>query len=271
MQLSRNRALCVPISLCIVVCASASGCNKNAPAAGDQAAHADVSGAADSDTDADADMSAEAGDPSAKSKQAADEEFEFEDPLDEKQDSAQVQAVREAQKKVTEDMTAVRSKMDARRIEIDKKKAAIDGTKAELDKRLESITSLEKRLQELLGEGEIATRRRAERIGLLSKLMLSMPPQAAATMVAGLTDEDAQEIVLAMSRENERKASKLLSAMEAERASQLGQLYLDRDPKALTAGDKTPNPTQKAPSMPAKKTDPPPMSKKPADKKAPKL
>ena len=56
-------------------------------------------------------------------------------------------------------------------------------------------------------------------------------------MVASLSDEDAQWILLTIARKSQRKAAKLMALMPTERAAQLSQLYLDLDPKAVPKGD----------------------------------
>lgn len=141
----------------------------------------------------------------------------------------------EARAKVEQAVAASRSALDAERLALDTRKAEVDAAMAELEARLGGIAELERRLDERIGAGETARQRKSQRIGVLAKLILSMPPQSAAAMVEKMSDEDAQALILQMSQENERKASKLLSAMPGERAAQLGQLYLDSDPKAVGA------------------------------------
>ena len=85
--------------------------------------------------------------------------------------------------------------------------------------------------------GEVARQRRNERITALADLVASMTPQAGSDMVASLSDEDAQWILLTIARKSQRKAAKLMALMPTERAAQLSQLYLDLDPKAVPKGD----------------------------------
>jgi flagellar motility protein MotE (MotC chaperone) len=163
----------------------------------------------------------------------AEDDLEFEEPAEVAGEAAEGAPQAEARERVEQSVAASRLTLEGERLELDTRKAEIDAAAAELEARLSGIAELERRLDERIGAGETARQRKAQRIGVLAKLILSMPPQSAATMVGKMSDEDAQALVLQMSRENERKASKLLSAMAGERAAQIGQLYLDRDPKAL--------------------------------------
>lgn len=177
----------------------------------------------------------------------AGDELEFEDVAEAEADAPPASPEDQAKAKVEQAMAASRLALDAERLEVDTRKADLDSATAELDKRLATIADIERRLDERIGAGETARQRKAQRIGVLAKLILSMPPQSAAAMVEKMSDEDAQALVLQMSQENERKASKLLSAMPGERAAQLGQLYLDKDPKTL---DAEPTAKEEAPALP---------------------
>jgi flagellar motility protein MotE (MotC chaperone) len=166
---------------------------------------------------------------------AAQDEEEFEDAQADDPDDAANTLEGEARQKVEQSMAASRLALDGERLQLDTRKAEVDAAAAELEARLQGIAALERRLDERIGAGETARQRKAQRIGVLAKLILSMPPQSAAAMVEKMSDEDAQALLLQMTQENERKASKLLAAMPGQRAAQLGQLYLDRDPKTLAA------------------------------------
>ena len=80
-----------------------------------------------------------------------------------------------------------------------------------------------------------------------------MRPQAGANMLANMADEDAQGILLAISRDSDRKAAKILSLMPADRAAQLGQLYLDV--QAPPAGSEDLGPTVNAQGPPPAPND----------------
>ena len=43
---------------------------------------------------------------------------------------------------------------------------------------------------------------------------------------------------MSIARKNQRKAAKLMAAMPVERRAQLGQLYLDSDPKSVPGGNR---------------------------------
>jgi flagellar motility protein MotE (MotC chaperone) len=169
----------------------------------------------------------------AASTGEAEDDLEFDDEPEVDPELEAATPEGEARAKVEQAVAASRLALDGERLAIDTRKAEVDAAAAELETRLSKIAELEQRLDERIGVGETARLRKAQRIGVLAKLILSMPPQSAAAMVEKMSDEDAQLLLLQMTQENERKASKLLAAMPGERAAQLGQLYLDRDPKTL--------------------------------------
>lgn len=127
--------------------------------------------------------------------------------------------------------------LDEREMSLATRSKAAQSLEDELTARLDRIASLEKRLQDQVGVGEVARQRRNERITALADLVASMTPQAGSDMVASLSDEDAQWILLTIARKSQRKAAKLMALMPTERAAQLSQLYLDLDPKAVPKGD----------------------------------
>lgn len=144
----------------------------------------------------------------------------------------------EVGKAIETSLSAKQLALEEESLRLAQQRAEFEATQAEFAKRLEEVRGLEKRLDERLGVGEKARQRREQRIAALAKLLLAMQPQNAADMVANMPDEDAQELLLIMAQENERKASKLLSAMPGERAAVLGRLYIERDPKMLLAKPK---------------------------------
>ena len=176
-----------------------------------------------------------------------EDELAFEEGPEDEHDQNTPEQVREAKTAVTASVAAVRAKMDAEHLAVQASKAQVDAARAELDSELAKIDSLEMRLDERLGIGEIAQQRRKQRIAGLAKMVIAMSPQAAADMLARMPVEDAQDIVLAMAQENQRKASKLLSAMPGDRAAALGKRYLDHDPQTLVKPDAKKRPA-KAPA-----------------------
>jgi flagellar motility protein MotE (MotC chaperone) len=130
-------------------------------------------------------------------------------------------------------IAAARAHAQEEELALAREKNEIDALARELDARLAGIDKLEQRLDELVGAGKIAQERRRERIDVLATLLATMPPQAAATMLAQMSEVEAQELVLAVAQSDKRKAAKLIATMPAGRAAAIGQDYLRRDPKAL--------------------------------------
>lgn len=166
--------------------------------------------------------------------------------------------VREAQAKVDEALLTRQHRLETETLTLAQERAEFEAMRAAFDKQMNEIQALEKRLDERIGVGEKARQRRMQRIGALAKLLLNMQPQNAADMVAKMSNEDAQELLLTMAQDSERKASKLLAAMSGERAAELGQLYIDRDPKASLVAPASVIPsTNITPSLPAPPTPEP--------------
>lgn len=134
--------------------------------------------------------------------------------------------------------------------------AAVRG---ELDERLASIAGLEARIDELLGAGKLEREHRRERVDLLANLIATMSPQAAATMLAQMSDAQAQDLLFSVAQTDKRKAAKLIATMPPSRAAAIGQRYLTRDPvmPAAEAGGDGVTPQPAAPAMAA---DGPPSS-----------
>lgn len=170
-----------------------------------------------------------AGDPA--SAENPSDEFEFED--EPRTNEARPLALVEVDGALKTSLAAKQQTLEEESLRLAQQRAEFEATQAEFTKRLDEVRSLEKRLDERLGVGEKARQRREQRIAALAKLLLNMQPQSAADMVTKMPDQDAQELLLIMAHENERKASKLLSAMPGERAAVLGRLYIERDPKTL--------------------------------------
>lgn len=187
-------------------------------------------------------------------------EFEVEDP------GATPPEVVDTEKLVIERLEDRRDDLDARALALAKRNKRLEQLESEIDTRLGNIEHLEKRLQTQLGIGKVAHERRDERIAALSELVATMTPQAGADLVAKLGDRDAQWILMSIARKNQRKAAKLMAAMPSDRAAQLGQLYLDTDPKSVPRGDglgpvsadadPPSSPSTDAPAVPPSVSDP---------------
>ncbi len=215
--------------------ATVTGCRRADTPAHDDATHPEGEAAADDDVDAHEDAAAadEVADGvangAANSEAIADEEA-----IPETSILDLPPALKQAQDEIKRSVADAQAKLEAELLVVAQKQAEVNAAKNELNTRLDTISALEKRLNDLLGVGDVAERRRLERIDQLAKLLASMTPQAAANVVAEMRDEDAQALLLAISRTSERKASKLLSALPGQRAAQLGGMYLQNDPKKLT-------------------------------------
>jgi flagellar motility protein MotE (MotC chaperone) len=154
-----------------------------------------------------------------------DEEFEGAAPTDV---DAEVQAAAAA--KVDAAIAAAKDRGEQDRLAIAQQRNELAATSAELDARLASIASLEGRIDELLGAGKVEREHRRERVDLLANLIATMSPQAAATMLAQMSDAQAQDLLFSVAQADKRKAAKLIATMPPERAAAIGQRYLTRDP-----------------------------------------
>ncbi len=143
-----------------------------------------------------------------------------------------------AERDIMERITQRSRSLDERELSLATRSRSAETLEGELEARLARINALEKRLQDQVGVGEVARQRRDARIESLAELVASMTPQAGSDMVASLSDEDAQWILLAVARTSQRKAAKLMALMPTERAAQLSQLYLDLDPRAVPEREK---------------------------------
>jgi len=169
-------------------------------------------------------------------------------------------------------IAAARDRAEEDRLALARQKSELDALTRELDARLAGIEQLEQRLDALVGVGKVAQERRRERIDVLANLLATMPPQAAATMLAQMSDVDAQELVLAVAQNDKRKAAKLIATMPAGRAAEIGQRYLRRDPKALGEADlvdAAPTSTPAAAPASAPIEDAPPLAATPSEPAAP--
>ena len=127
----------------------------------------------------------------------------------------------------------------------------LDAVGAELDARLASIAALEGRIDEMLGAGKVEREHRRERVDLLANLIATMSPQAAATMLAQMSDAQAQDLLFSVAQSDKRKAAKLIATMPPSRAAAIGQRYLTRDPAAPQLPSSTSDP------LPVPELDPP--------------
>ncbi len=165
------------------------------------------------------------------------------------------------------DLRTQRAELDNRLLATRTEAAELARAQRELDARLASIGDLERRLDQRLGIGKVARERRQERLTALAALISTMPPQAGAEVVANMSDEDAQHLLLAVSRKSDRRAAKLMALMPPERAAALGQLYLDSDPESVTVDPDAPTPAIPPPAAPPPAPSPP-SSAPPAEAKA---
>jgi flagellar motility protein MotE (MotC chaperone) len=148
-------------------------------------------------------------------------------------------------------IAAARAHGEEDRLALARERHELDALTKELDERLAGIDALEQRLDALVGVGKVAEDRRRERVEVLATLLATMPPQAAATMLAQMSEVEAQELVLSVSQTDKRKAAKLIATMPAPRAAAIGQGYLRRDPKALVGEAATTPTTTSAATRPA--------------------
>jgi flagellar motility protein MotE (MotC chaperone) len=135
---------------------------------------------------------------------------------------------------LAQDLAAAAALREEERLAVATSQQALARARAELDARLAAVEALEQRIDRRLGVGRVARERRQERISALSRLVSTMPPQAAAEMIARMSDAEAQAILVAVGQTSDRRAAKLLALMPAERAAALSQLYLDSDPEVVT-------------------------------------
>lgn len=160
--------------------------------------------------------------------------------------------------KVDAALDAAISRGEADRLAVAQQRNELAAVSAELDARLTSIAGLEGRIDELLGAGKAERERRRERVDLLANLIATMSPQAAATMLAQMSDAQAQDLLFAVAQSDKRKAAKLIATMPPGRAAAIGQRYLSRDAAA---------PEEVAPPaepVDATKMPPPPAAPEPA-------
>lgn len=119
--------------------------------------------------------------------------------------------------------------LEERELEMMQKDKDLERIKQVISGHIDKIATLEDRLQRELGIGKANKDRRSERISALAELIMTMPQQSGAEILANMSDADARDILLAISRKNGRKASKVLAQMPARRAADLSQLYLHSD------------------------------------------
>ena len=183
---------------------------------------------------------------------------ELDAPEDERSDEpAELEAARE---KVDAAIAAAADRGEAERLAIAQQKNELTALQTELDARLAGVERLEGKIDELLGAGKVAEDRRRERTDLLATLIASMSPQSAATVLAQMSDAEAQDLLFAVAQSDKRRAAKLIATMPAGRAAAIGQRYLSKDPKAVDESEAPPKlPPPSAASAPSKSPEPPAM------------
>jgi flagellar motility protein MotE (MotC chaperone) len=155
---------------------------------------------------------------------------------------------------------------ETERVALAQQRNELTALQTELDARLAGVDKLEGRIDELLGAGKVAEDRRAERTDLLANLIASMSPQAAATVLAQMSDAEAQELLFAVAQSDKRRAAKLIATMPAGRAAAIGQRYLSRDPKAI--GERLPSAPAVEPAKPEPAPGPAAPETEPSDSAA---
>jgi flagellar motility protein MotE (MotC chaperone) len=153
------------------------------------------------------------------------------------------------------------------RLAIAQQRNELDQASAEVQARLTAIDTLEARVDEILGAGKVEREHRRERVDMLANLVATMSPTAAATMLAQMSDAQAQDLLFAVAQSDKRKAAKLIATMPAERAAAIGQRYLTKDPEAI--GDLVPPVAETSPTKDMPKPPPAEPAAPPTDPEAP--
>jgi flagellar motility protein MotE (MotC chaperone) len=156
---------------------------------------------------------------------------------------------------------------EGERLSIAQQRNELTALQTELDARLGGVEKLETQINELLGAGKVAEDRRRERTDLLATLIASMSPQSAATVLAQMSDAEAQDLLFAVAQSDKRRAAKLIATMPAGRAAAIGQRYLSRDPKAV--GEAAAEPADALPTPPPAPAPAPAAEAPPAEPTAP--
>ncbi len=168
-------------------------------------------------------------------------------------------------------IAAARSRHEEDRLVVERERHEFEALKAELETRLRTVDDLEGRIDRMLGAGKIAADRKRERTDVLANLIATMPPAAAATMLAQMSDTEAQSLLFSVALADKRKAAKLIAGLPPARAAAIGTRYLERDPAALEPARNdlppaapvappplptppAPTPTSPTPSAPAAET-----------------
>jgi flagellar motility protein MotE (MotC chaperone) len=188
--------------------------------------------------------------PSAADDETADTDGESEEPSNDERAAAAA--------KVDAALEAAKSRGEADRLAIAQQRNELATVSGEIDARLTAIAGLEGRIDELLGAGKAERDRRRERVDLLANLIATMSPQAAATMLAQMSDAQAQDLLFSVAQSDKRKAAKLIATMPPSRAAAIGQRYLTRDAASAESIAKD------APATPAMNVPPPPAAEPPA-------
>lgn len=190
-----------------------------------------------------------------------------EDALDDAEDGEAVDEPSDDERnaaaaKVDAALDAAIARGEADRLAVAQQRNELAMVSTEIDARLTSIAGLEGRIDELLGAGKAERERRRERVDLLANLIATMSPQAAATMLAQMSDAQAQDLLFAVAQTDKRKAAKLIATMPPSRAAAIGQRYLTRDGGAPedVADETAPADATKMPPPPAADPSSPPAA-----------
>lgn len=145
------------------------------------------------------------------------------DPL---RPGARPDSVKQAEARLTKSYRERLMALQEQHVELVRRDTELNQANTALMAKLKEISSLEDRLQRELGIGKARKEYRGQRIKSLSALIMTMPPQSGARILANMSEQDAQDIVLGMAQKSERKAAKILAQMPPERAAGLSQRYL---------------------------------------------
>lgn len=145
------------------------------------------------------------------------------DPL---RPGARPESVKQAEARLTKSYRERLVALQEQHVDLVRRDTELTQANSALMAKLKEISSLEDRLQRELGIGKARKEYRGQRIKSLSALIMTMPPQSGARILANMSEQDAQDIILGMAQKSERKAAKILAQMPPERAAGLSQRYL---------------------------------------------
>ena len=130
-------------------------------------------------------------------------------------------SVSEAERALLLDLRNRRDALDARGRALDERQAALDAAAAKLQMRLDELTALQKKLENL--DAARNAQAQANWTGLV-RMYEAMKPREAATIFDQL---DTRVLLPVLDRMNERRAAAILAAMQPERARVATQLLAD--------------------------------------------